>query len=113
MTDATVLHCYVNESFVSRIWDWNETSDALADAARQAGFRPGCIVVEEQAAHDGMPSGLKTLVRAALETPGTVAVAVPHLGHLMVHGDPYGWRAFVERVTGRPLVVLRETRCPT
>lgn len=108
MTVEPVLHCYVNESFVSRICDWTETSDALTEVARRSGFRRGRIVVEENAVHDGIPNGLKTLVRAALEAPGTVAVAVPHLGHLMVHGDAYGWQAFVERVTGRPLVVLRE-----
>jgi hypothetical protein len=105
---AAVLHCYIHESFVSGIRDWIEISDALADAARRAGFRPGCIVVEEPGVDDGVPDGLKALTRAALKDPGSIAVAVPHLGHFMVHGDPYGWRSFVERVTGRALVVLRE-----
>ncbi|MGW6276811.1 hypothetical protein [Kribbella sp. NPDC055071] len=103
---GTALHCYVHESLVGRLRDWVDTGRALQEAAQRAGYLPGYLVVEEDLPNDGVPEGLKALVRAAVQNPGTVAVAVPHLGHLGVDGDPYGWRDFVERVTERPVIVL-------
>ncbi|GAA0593548.1 hypothetical protein HPO96_06345 [Kribbella sandramycini] len=106
---ATVtLHCYVHGSLTRDIQDWIDVSEALDDAARDGGFQVGAIVVEAPGIHEGVPDGLATIVRTELENPGAIAVAVPHLGHLQAQGDALAWRMFVERLTGRPLIVLRD-----